>query len=73
MTTAYERPTPFRCYSDGAAAPVRAVIYAHRVGRNAPLRDVIDIRPAGLTAPQFRALLEKIEPAVQAAILELQS
>jgi hypothetical protein len=65
---AYDEPTPFRQYANG-----RAVIYARDLKQRArPLRDVVDVRQSGLTSAQFSALLEKIEPAVRAAILELQ-
>lgn len=66
--TAYGEPTPFRVYAGG-----RAVIYARDLKQRAkPLRDVMEIRQVGLTPEQFSALLEKIEPAVRAAISELE-
>jgi hypothetical protein len=68
---AFERPTPFRVYTAPSGEPTRAVIYAHGKGHKRPLRDVVDLRPAGLTGAQFRALVAAIEPAVQAALLEL--
>lgn len=68
MSRAYGEPTPFRVYAGG-----RAVVYARDLKqRHKPLRDVVDIRQAGLTPAQFSALLQRLEPAVRQAISELE-